>query len=74
MPRPKRPLGRDGAPLGQRTGSPLFVDLASDEMALLIEDPMGEWMDHRTICSKWYAKGDAGRRGCERTEPEARTI
>jgi hypothetical protein len=36
-PRPKRPLGREGAPLGQRTGSPLFVDLASDEMALLIK-------------------------------------
>jgi len=33
----KWPLGREGAPLGQRTGSPLFVDLASDEMALLIE-------------------------------------
>ena len=29
---------------------------------------------HRTICSKLYAKGDAGRRGCERTKPEARTI
>ena len=27
----------------------------------------------RTICSKSYARGDAGRRGCERTEPEART-
>ena len=36
-PRPKRPLGREGAPLGQRAGSSLFVNLASDEMALLIE-------------------------------------
>ena len=35
------PLGREGAPLGQRASSPLFVSLASDEMALLIEDPMG---------------------------------
>ena len=34
---PKRSLGREGAPLGQRAGSPLFVDVASDEMALLIE-------------------------------------
>jgi hypothetical protein len=34
-------IGREGAPLGQRAGSRLFVDLASDEMALLIEDPMG---------------------------------
>ena len=34
---PKRSLGREGAPLGQRAGSPLFVNLASDEMALLIE-------------------------------------
>ena len=35
--RPKRRLGREGAPLGQRGGAPLFVDLAGDEMALLIE-------------------------------------
>jgi hypothetical protein len=34
---PKQSLGREYAPLGQRAGSPLFVDLASDEMALLIE-------------------------------------
>ena len=34
---PKRRLGRDGAPLGQRGGAPLFVNLAGDEMALLIE-------------------------------------
>ncbi len=40
-PRPKRPLGRESAPLGQCAGSSLFVDSASDEMALLIEDPMG---------------------------------
>ncbi len=33
----KRPLGREGAPLGQRASSPLFVSSASDEMALLIE-------------------------------------
>jgi len=31
------PLGREGAPLGQRGGAPLFVNLAGDEMALLIE-------------------------------------
>src|SRR5208283_2812689 len=36
-PRPKRRLGREGAPLGQRGGAPLFVNLAGDEMALLIE-------------------------------------
>jgi hypothetical protein len=30
-------LGRESAPLGQRGGAPLFVDLAGDEMALLIE-------------------------------------
>ena len=35
--RPKRRLGREGAPLGQRGGAPLFVNLAGDEMALLIE-------------------------------------
>ena len=35
--RPKRRPGREGAPLGQRGGAPLFVDLAGDEMALLIE-------------------------------------
>ena len=35
--RPKRRLGREGAPLGQRGGAPLFVSLAGDEMALLIE-------------------------------------
>ena len=35
--RPKRSLGREGAPLGQRAGSSLFVGPASDEMALLIE-------------------------------------
>ena len=29
--------GHERAPLGQRAGSPLFVDLAGDEMALLIE-------------------------------------
>ena len=34
---PKRRLGREGAPLGQRGGAPLFVSLAGDEMALLIE-------------------------------------
>ncbi len=34
--RPKRRLGREGAPLGQRGGAPLFVNLAGDEMALLI--------------------------------------
>ena len=34
---PKRRLGREGAPLGQRGGAPLFVNLAGDEMALLIE-------------------------------------
>ena len=33
----KRRLGREGAPLGQRGGAPLFVNLAGDEMALLIE-------------------------------------
>ena len=33
--RPKRQLGREGAPLGQRGGAPL--NLAGDEMALLIE-------------------------------------
>ena len=36
-PRPKRRLGREGAPLGQRGGAPLFVNLAGDEMALLTE-------------------------------------
>ena len=36
-PDPKRPLGREGAPLGQPDGPSLFVSLASDEMALLIE-------------------------------------
>ena len=35
--RPKLRLGREGAPLGQRGGAPLFVNLAGDEMALLIE-------------------------------------
>ena len=35
--RSKRRLGREGAPLGQRGGAPLFVSLAGDEMALLIE-------------------------------------
>jgi NAD(P)-dependent dehydrogenase (short-subunit alcohol dehydrogenase family) len=35
--RPKRRLGREGAPLGQRGGAPLFVNLAGDEMALLIK-------------------------------------
>ena len=30
-------LGREGAPLGQRGAAPLFVNLAGDEMALLIE-------------------------------------
>ena len=35
--RPKRPLGREGAPLGQRGEAPLFVNLAGGEMALLIE-------------------------------------
>ena len=35
--RPERRLGREGAPLGQRGGAPLFVNLAGDEMALLIE-------------------------------------
>ena len=34
-PRPKRPLGCEGAPLGQRAGSSLFVNFAGDEMALL---------------------------------------
>ena len=32
-----RPSGREGAPLGQRGGAPLFVNLAGDEMALLVE-------------------------------------
>ena len=32
---------RKSAPLGQRTDASLFVNLAGDEMALLIEDPMG---------------------------------
>jgi hypothetical protein len=34
---PKQSLSRESAPIGQRAGSPLFVDLAIDEMALLIE-------------------------------------
>ena len=33
----ERRLGREGAPLGQRGGAPLFVNPAGDEMALLIE-------------------------------------
>ncbi len=37
MTNPKRRLSGDGAPLGQRGRAPLFVDLAGDEMALLIE-------------------------------------
>ena len=36
-PDPKRPLDCEGAPLGQCAGSPLFVSLASDEVAFLIE-------------------------------------
>jgi hypothetical protein len=37
MPNPKRRLGGEGAPLCQRGRAPLIVDLAGDEMALLIE-------------------------------------
>ena len=36
-PGPKRPLGREGAPFGQCGRASLLVDLAGDEMALLIE-------------------------------------
>src|SRR5208337_703620 len=36
-PEPTRPLGREGAPLGQCRRASLLVDLAGDEMALLIE-------------------------------------
>ena len=36
-PGPERQLGCEGAPLGQRAGSFLFVNLAGDEMALLIK-------------------------------------
>jgi hypothetical protein len=35
--KPKRPLGREGAPLGQRGRTSVLVDLAGDEMPLLIE-------------------------------------
>jgi hypothetical protein len=34
---PSSHLSCEGAPLGQRGRAPLFVDLAGDEMALLIE-------------------------------------
>jgi hypothetical protein len=40
-PRPKRPLGCEDAPFGQCGRASLLVDLAGDEMALLIEDLMG---------------------------------
>ena len=33
----RRPLGSEYAPLGQRAGSSMFVNLASDEMTLMIE-------------------------------------
>ncbi len=36
-PTERRPLGPECAPLGQRTGSSMFVNLASDEMTLMIE-------------------------------------
>src|SRR5208337_5112189 len=36
-PEPTRPLGREGAPLGQCRRASLLVDLTGDEMALLIE-------------------------------------
>ena len=36
-PHTQRPLGREGAPLGNRIGASLFVSLAGDEVALLIE-------------------------------------
>ena len=44
-------LQREGAPLDQRAGSPLFVDLASDEMALLIEMVVDLSMDGAEFCS-----------------------
>ena len=37
VPKPKQRLGHDSAPLGQRGGASLFVNVARDEMALLIE-------------------------------------
>jgi hypothetical protein len=36
--KPKRRSSHDGAPLGQRSAAPPFVDFAADEMALLIEN------------------------------------
>jgi hypothetical protein len=36
--KPKRRSSHDGAPLGQRSAAPPFVDFAADEMTLLIEN------------------------------------
>ena len=37
MPKPKRLLGRESAPFGQRIHASLFVDFAGDEMTFLVE-------------------------------------
>ena len=37
MPKPKRLLGRESAPFGQRGQASLFVDFAGDEMTFLVE-------------------------------------
>ena len=53
--RPKRRLGREGAPLGQRGGAPLFVSLAGDEMALLIEMVVDLGMNRAEFLQRLHA-------------------
>jgi len=61
--RPKRRLGREGAPIGQRGGAPLFVNLAGDEMALLIEMvvDLGMNAEPTIVAAALAAKSTAGR-------------
>ena len=52
---PSSHLNCEGAPLGQRGGAPLFVDLAGDEMALLIEMVMDLGMNCAEFLQRLHA-------------------
>ena len=47
-PTERRPLGPECVPLGQRTGSSMFINLASDEMTLMIELVVD--LSGKTVC------------------------
>src|SRR5208337_727040 len=71
-PEPTRPLGREGAPLGQCRRASLLVDLAGDDMALLIEMVVDLGVNRAELLQRLRtSEGGLGARGDSRPDVSA---